>query len=99
MARKDERFEDVESAYRKLNSSLTIYARRNLIEQDSALDVVNDAFVKVLEWKKENPDKHVSYLMVRRKVLQACRSKNRQQRMVSIYDPAFSAYFRTERDG
>lgn len=99
MARKDEKYEDVETAYKRLLPALTVYARRNLIEVDSAIDVVNDAFVKVLEWKKENPDKHVSYLMVRRKVLQACRSKNRQQRMVSIYDPAFSAYFRTERDG
>lgn len=99
MSKKDVFYKDVDDAYRRLFSRLELYARINLIEKDNSIDAVNDAFVKVLEWEKRNPGGHISRLVIFRKVLQACRSMNRRQRMVSIHDPAFSAYFRTEING
>lgn len=94
-AKKDARYENVEDAYRKLSPELFNFARRNLIEQDNYMDVVSDAFIKVIQWANKNPNGHLSHKQIYRLTLRACRYRNRQQRMVSIHDPAYDAYFRS----
>lgn len=88
------KYANVEDAYKILSPILFKYAANQLIDRDNAIDAVNSAFIKVLEWKKRNPKGHISHNIIYRLVLRQCRLLNRHQHFVSLDDPAYSEYFR-----
>jgi hypothetical protein len=88
-------YSSVDEMYKKLFSELNNYARKNLIDKDNSIDAVHEGFIKVLEWKSKHPDGMLNPDIIYKKVQRACRRINRQNKFVSLDDPALATYFRT----
>ena len=67
----------VESMYRDRFNSFVLLASRHVYNKDLAVDVVHDAFVKVLKYFNEHPDRKVREHIVNHKIIQACKRANK----------------------
>ena len=70
-------FKSVEEAYKSKAKGMAVYAQRKLYRPEDKEDVVNDAFVKALEYHKKNPKALISSFILDRELDRAIRRANK----------------------
>src|SRR6185436_8148745 len=83
MNKKRIEYQSVEEAYNELVKSLTYYATKHVYSVDRALDAVQDAFVKTVEYKQKRPEAKLSKFILYREVARACRRINQEHKEIS----------------
>lgn len=90
-------YKDADDAYKRLSARLFAYASSLLINKDQKIDAVHNAFIKVIKWVKDHPDRHISHIIVFRLVLREVHKMNRHNHSVSLDDPLMAPYFRSRQ--
>ena len=67
-----------EEAYKELVVPLSHVTSTRLFNPDFAIDAVQDAFTKVVEYLKKNPGKRISKFLLTREAIRACRRLNKK---------------------
>lgn len=76
-------FPDVESIYKARMGAFLALARRHLFNHDHAIDAVQNAFIKAVEYFKANPDRKVREQVIRWLVLKSCKRINKTSKEIS----------------
>lgn len=83
MNKKIKEYITVEEAYNELVKPLTKYAERRVYSIDRALEAVQDAFVKAVEYKQKKPEAKISRYVLYRQTARACKKINQQAKELS----------------
>lgn len=72
------RFFNFEDAYKTLFSAFVSRAKRRLMNKSVAQDVVQDVFIKALDYKIRFPDSSTSGFILFRNLVIACKKANKE---------------------
>ncbi len=72
----------VESIYKARMNSFLDLASRHVYNKDHAIDAVQDAMVKAVEYFKKNPDRKVREQVLRWLILKSCKKINRHSKEI-----------------
>ena len=75
---------NVEAIYRARMGSFIQIARSHLYNRDYAIDAVQDAFTKAVEYFNKNPGRKVRERVMRWLILKACKKINRHSKEISF---------------
>lgn len=70
-------FQTIEEIYKTRFGSFVALASRHVYNKDLAIDVVHNALVKTLEYKKKRPKMNVDERIIRFLILKACKKMNK----------------------
>lgn len=73
---------DVESIYKARMSSFLALASRHVYNKDYAIDAVQDACVKAVEYFKKNPERKVREQIMRWLILKSCKKINKYSKEI-----------------
>lgn len=75
-------FPDVESIYKARMNSFLALASRHVYNKDYAIDAVQDACVKAVEYFKKNPERKVREQVMRWLILKSCKKINKYSKEI-----------------
>ena len=75
-------FPDVESIYKARMNSFLALASRHVYNKDFAIDAVQDACVKAVEYFKKNPERKVREQIMRWLILKSCKKINKYSKEI-----------------
>ena len=68
---------NLENLYKTMFEKLVKLAKNRLSRKDNAVDIVQDVFVKALEYSAQYPDKELSPYILTRNTIIACSNDNK----------------------